>query len=207
MGLARRFVSYRIASDYKAGRERLPGIDQAIDEAKAEACEHVGLLSVSDYEADDIAATLTRKGLEAGARVVLYSSDKDLHGLLVADHVTQLTQIKRTRDDVKLFWRTAADVFGEFGVTPEQWRDFKTMVGDKSDNVAGVRKVGPEYAARVLSQCGSLDGFYENPFACNVPNGIRTALFNARPTIDTTRRLVTLRKDVPIPHDWLECCP
>ena len=104
-------------------------------------------------EADDVLAVAVARAREKGLRVVIASSDKDLMQLVDGDRV--------------MLWDAMRDrVYGEpeviakFGVPPLQLRDLLALVGDTSDNVPGVRGIGPTTAAELLTEFGTLDGVY-----------------------------------------------
>lgn len=90
---------------------------------------------LDDYEGDDVIATLTRTGTASGRPVTCYSGDRDLLQL-ANDTVTILSPARRTI--------TPADVLARHGVTPRQWPDYRALTGDPSDNIPGVRGIGPD---------------------------------------------------------------
>lgn len=193
---------------YKAGRTKPEGIEAALMQAK-EQCglKSIGMLSVEGFEADDILATLTVEAMYAGANAVLYSNDKDLHQLIDAGRVCQLLKVKRLPgpgNRIEMHWQNAASLFEAFGVRPDQWCDWKCLVGDDSDNIEGVCNIGPVTAKKILQVCGSIDRFYERPFAVNLSKSQHAAMINAKNEIPLLRELVTLRRDVPLPSDWKE---
>jgi DNA polymerase-1 len=194
---------------YKAGRQRLPGIADAIA-AAVDVCDSLGIEHhrLNGIEADDLIATLTAQAIESDARAVIYSADRDLHQLLREGQVSQLLRIVRRRratpndHGLDLDWLTWADVGQRYGIGPAAWVDYRAMVGDTSDHVPGVRGIGPKTAAQVLQDCGTLARFYASPFTARITPKQRTALFNARDRVQLLRDLFTLRRDVPLdsPH-------
>lgn len=197
---------------YKAGRKRLPGVDGAIAEAK-ELLQRAGIWSVNvdGFEADDLIATYTKIGRADGARVVIYSRDRDLHQLISEGEVCQLLQAKRrsnsaTHGAFEFVWRNEEGLRVNFEVTPSQWVDFKCLTGDPSDSIRGVDGIGEQIAGRLLKACGSLDKFYSNPFQYALTDKKRAALLNAKNRIPLLRQLCTLRSDVPLPDYWREAC-
>ncbi|MCS7083989.1 MAG: 5'-3' exonuclease [Aquificaceae bacterium] len=140
-----------IYSAYKATRPSMP------DELKLQlpvikkACELIGisLLEIEGYEADDIIYTITKIAQESGFEVLIISPDKDLLQL-VDERVKVFNPLKE-----ELFDRQK--VFEKFGVYPEQIRDFLALVGDKVDNVPGVKGIGPKTAPEVLKRYKSVE--------------------------------------------------
>ncbi len=179
---------HQLTDSYKAGRKKLPGIDKALAEAKARCVDMcIGSIAVDDFEADDIIATLVDAGLQDGARVVIISRDRDLHQCLREGEVTQLIKATRVKKDGKnsfdFAWRNSDSLRVEFLVTPDQWVDFKCLVGDPSDAISGVDGIGEQLAGRLLKECGTLDRFYENPFGYKMTDRKRISLMNAKPRI------------------------
>jgi 5'-3' exonuclease len=139
---------------YKAQRE-LPPPEL---EAQLAGCQavaralHVPVFSDDRYEADDLIATLARPAVEAGARVVVVSSDKDL-AQLVGPRLELFDFAKDTRlgpDGVK----------AKFGVTPGQIPDYLGLAGDAVDNIPGVKGVGAKTAVALLDAFADLDELY-----------------------------------------------
>lgn len=193
---------------YKAGRSKPEGIESALMRAK-ELCgtESIGVLSIEGFEADDILATLTVEATKAGANSVLYSNDKDLHQLIEPGRVCQLMKVVRLTgagNRLELHWQNSESLFKAFGVRPDQWCDWKCLVGDGSDNIDGVCNMGPVTARKLLQVCGSIEAFYENPLALGLSKSQYHSMLAAKKDMPLLRELVTLRRDVPLPADWKE---
>jgi DNA polymerase-1 len=138
-------------AEYKAHRPPMPDELRAQVEPLIAVVEALGLplLRVPGVEADDVIGTLARRAAERGHRVVISTGDKDM-AQLVDGHVTlvnTMTDSTLDRDGVKR----------KFDVYPEQIVDYLALVGDTSDNIPGVPKVGPKTAAKWLNQYGTLD--------------------------------------------------
>ncbi len=200
-----------IYPDYKAGRKKPEGISEAIAATQLRCTTMgIGKIIVGGYEADDILATLSDEGRADGCRVVIYSNDRDLHQMISGGEVTQLLKVTRVRGgNNKRFdftFRTAKDLMVEFDVRPDQWVEYKCLVGDPSDNILGFANIGPTTAGRLLRDCGSLDEFYKNPFKTGLTDHQRAICFNHKPYLPLLRELCTLRRDVPLPEFWREGC-
>jgi DNA polymerase I len=151
-------------------------------------------LEVPGYEADDIIAALAKQGTAAGMEVVICSSDKDLMQLCTAD-VTVLDTMKNRR-------LGPAEVKEKFGVSPEQLGDVLALMGDSVDNVPGVEGIGPKTAAELINKYGTLDALLAH--ASEVKGKRGEALVAARDLCRTSRELVRLRDDVPLPKTLAE---
>jgi len=155
------------------------------------------LWEADGYEADDILAGACRSAVKAGHDVVIASSDKDL-AQLVQFGVTWLspkTGESRDRDGVR----------AKFGVWPEQMRDYLAIVGDSTDNVRGVRGVGPKIAAKLLGDFVTIEqlmsAVVHAPRTVGTP-AVVAALTEAIEWLPLTVKLVSLKYDAPI--EWGE---
>jgi 5'-3' exonuclease len=191
-----------VSESYKANR---PPSDEPMHHQIRLACEQLKadgfpVWSVKGFEADDLIASAVARALEdADAAedtfVSIASADKDLLQL-VGWHVT----VKSLRDGSVI---DEAAVLAKFGVRADQIRDYLTLVGDASDNVKGVKGVGPKTAAALLAKFGTLDALYAALMTPTdkaiVTPAICSALMDFVPLLDETRTLITLRTDVDIP--------
>src|ERR1700709_105821 len=126
-----------------------------------EALHAMGITTVAkeDYEADDILATLATRGAEDGYRVLVVSGDRDAIQM-VNDDVTLLYPNARGVSELKRYDRDA--VFERYGIEPPQYPDIAALVGETSDNLIGIDKVGEKTAVKWINQFGSLAGVLEH---------------------------------------------
>ncbi len=146
------------------------------------------------FEADDVIATAVRMAREAGdIDVTIASSDKDMLQL-VGDDVRAMSLSTGHTLGVE-------EVIAKFGVHPKDMRGLLALVGDASDNVPGVPRVGPKNAARLLHEFGDVFNLLAK---CDqvTPPSIREAVFSCGDGIRLAYELVGLRDDVPI--EWAE---
>lgn len=149
-------------ADYKAGRaktpdefrEQFPFIRQMLD---AMGVKHYEL---DRYEADDIIGTLDKMAerTDVPFDVTIVSGDKDLIQLTDENTVVEIS--KKGVAEFEEF--TPAYLMEKLGITPTQFIDLKALMGDKSDNIPGVTKIGEKTGLKLLTEFGSLDGIYEN---------------------------------------------
>lgn len=145
------------------------------------------------WEADDVIATLVEMVADKDVEVTVISSDKDLRQLL-GPKVSMFNFRKNQ-------YLRADDVVADWGVTPSQVIDFQALVGDTADNVPGVPLVGPKKATALLEKFGSLEGVLEH--ADEAPGAkLRENLKTYAEQARVSKRLVTLRRDLPIEVDW-----
>jgi DNA polymerase-1 len=157
----------------------------------------VPVLEATDYEADDLIATLARRAREAGQRVVIVSSDKDLMQL-VDDRCVLV-------DTMKNITYGPAEVEEKFGVPPAQLGDLLALMGDSVDNVPGVPGVGPKTACALIKHFGSLDALLQRIDEVPAIAGLRGAKGVAdkvRAHVEAarlSRKLVALDEHVALP--------
>jgi DNA polymerase-1 len=147
-------------SEYKANRSETPTdfkgqvslVQEVLAALRVPVVEKVG------YEADDVIATLAREGREAGMQVLICSGDRDAFQL-VSDDVTVLYPRRGVSDLARM---TPAAVLERYAVGPEHYRAIAAMVGETSDNLAGVPGVGEKTAAKWINLYGDFDGVVEH---------------------------------------------
>ncbi len=141
------------------------------------------------FEADDIIGTLTSIGLKRDLDVVIVSGDKDFAQLIEPGVV-----LYDTMKDVKY---DSALALEKWGVPPTQMIDYLALVGDSSDNIAGVAGIGPKGAQKLLQQYKDIEDIYANLTDVK-PDGIRKKLEASREEAFLSKKLVTIVQDIPI---------
>lgn len=179
--------------EYKANRPPMPDDLRPQAEQIRVLADLSGwnVLAIAGVEADDVLATLAKKGCENGFQVAISSGDKDLMQL-VND---QITVIDTMKDAVY----NREGVFAKFAVYPEQIVDYLTLMGDKVDNVRGVDKCGAKTAAKWLSEFASLDNLLAN--ADKIGGKIGENLRCAMSYLPLSRQLILLKDNVDLPCD------
>ena len=153
---ARKNFRNEIYSEYKANRSDPPDDLAPQFEYIRKSVEAFNLPSIEmiNYEADDLIATYAKKIVNAGAKVTVISSDKDLMQL-VSDKV-------RLYDPMKSKVLGNKEVLEKFGVKPDQVIDVQSLAGDSSDNIPGVPGIGIKTAAELINKYGNLDNLLKN---------------------------------------------
>ncbi|MGW9632310.1 DNA polymerase I [Agromyces sp. NPDC055520] len=164
----------------------------------------VRTLEKEDFEADDILATLAARGREEGYRVLLVSGDRDTIQL-VNDDVTLLYPNTQGVSQLKRYDTEA--VVERYGIRPEQYPDVAALVGESSDNLIGITKVGEKTAVKWLGLYGSLDGILEH--ADEIKGVVGQNLRDEKENAIRNRRLNRLVTDVEldVAIDELEAKP
>ncbi|MSQ91528.1 MAG: DNA polymerase I [Gammaproteobacteria bacterium] len=176
--------------EYKAHRPPMPDELRAQIAPLLEAIPALGLpmLRVAGVEADDVIGTLAERAARAGLSVIISTGDKDM-AQLVNDQITLVNTMFETKLD-------RAGVKAKFDVFPEQIVDYLALVGDSSDNIPGVPKVGPKTAAKWLNEYGSLDAIIEH--AADIQGKVGESLRENLATLELSKRLATIRRDVKL---------
>ena len=180
---------------YKATRKDPPEELVVQMEHFSQIVEAMGwpVITVPGVEADDVIATLVEQARARDWEVVIYSADKDIMQM-VGEGVSMIDALRQTT-------YTREEVIKKMGVPPEKIPDFLALVGDTSDNIPGLHGVGDKTAALLLEQYGTLDALIAaNPVVPRIkikqPFGDPEQLERVK----LSRRLVELRRDVPLPH-------
>jgi DNA polymerase I len=180
-------------AEYKANRPAMPDDLRAQTEPLLEAVEALGLplLRISGVEADDVIGTLACRAASAGQQVLISTGDKDM-AQLVNEHITLVNTMSGTVLD-------RAGVKAKFDVFPEQIIDYLALVGDSSDNIPGIDKVGPKTAAKWLNKYGTLDALLAH--AAEIEGKVGDNLRAGLTTLALSRQLATIRCDLELPLD------
>ena len=180
-------------AEYKAHRPPMPDDLRVQVEPLLDTVRALGLplLRLQGVEADDVIGTLATRAAAAGQQVLISTGDKDMCQL-VGPHITLINTMSDSRYDRE-------GVKAKFDVWPEQIIDYLALVGDSSDNIPGIDKVGPKTAAKWLGQYGSLDNLIAH--AAEVPGKVGENLRAGLDTLQLSRQLATIRCDLDLPAD------
>jgi len=181
-------------AEYKAGRDAQPeDLSAQIPLAREiVAALELPILEVPRFEADDVIATLV-KNAPADADVLVLSTDRDLMQL-VGERV-------HLEDGIRARRYTPEEVEKRFGVPPEKVLDFRALVGDKSDNIPGVRGIGEKGAAQLIREWGDLENLIAHAGEIKAKRP-REALQSLADDARLSKELATLRDDVPLEGDF-----
>ena len=188
---ARKNFRNEIYSEYKANRAEAPDDLAPQFEYIRKSVKAFNLPSIEliNYEADDLLATYAKQITEAGAKVTIISSDKDLMQL-VSNKI-------RLYDPMKSKVIGEKEVLDKFGVKPNQVIDVQSLAGDSSDNIPGVPGIGIKTAAELINKYETLDTLLDK--ASEIPqNKRRETLIANKDKALLSRKLVTLKDNVPV---------
>ena len=176
--------------EYKANRSKMPEELIIQVEPLKEIIKSSGysLIEIPKVEADDVIGTLALQGANKGYKVFIASGDKDM-AQLVSSEVTVIDDQKNSVWDEK-------GVLEKFGVKADQIVDYLTLVGDSSDNIPGVPKVGPKTAVKWLNEYQNLDSLIRNKEKIKGKVGENLREFEKQ--IPLTKRLVTILTEIDV---------
>ncbi|MBQ0789452.1 MAG: DNA polymerase I [Cycloclasticus sp.] len=177
-------------AEYKANRASMP--DELREQIKPlhKLIKAMGLPLVMEegVEADDVIGTLAQQAQAAGLQVIISTGDKDI-AQLVTDKISLINTMNNQ-------WLDEAGVIEKFGVPANRIIDYLALMGDTSDNIPGIPKVGPKTAAKWINEYGSLDGVIAR--ADEIKGKVGESLRDHIDAIPLSKELVTIRCDVPL---------
>lgn len=192
-----------IYSEYKAQRDavpedlllQIPRIEEVLDGF------NINRFKIDGYEADDVMGTLSQKLSNEGIEVIVVTGDKDLAQILDKNVKIALLGKGEGGDKFKIL-ETDEDVVEYLGVTSKMIPDFFGLIGDSSDGIPGVRKIGPKKAVPMLEKYGNLEGVYENiDKLTEIPGIGKSLIINMKEDKEIafiSRKLATIEKDTPL---------
>jgi len=188
---------------YKATRDAMPD-DMRTQMTRIETllrAFNIPIITYPNFEADDILGTLARQAQAAGLDVLVMTGDRDMFQL-VDDHIKILYTSGGPNPVTSAYGLD--EVQARYGLTPQQFIDFKALTGDASDNIPGVPGVGEKTAIKFLQQFGAIDELYQHLDAISGPK-TRQALIDAQAQVTHNRRLVTISTDLDLTFDPAQC--
>jgi DNA polymerase-1 len=180
-------------AEYKSNRPPMPDDLRGQIEPLLETVEALGLplLRIAGVEADDVIGTLATRAAAAGEHVLISTGDKDM-AQLVNEHITLVNTMTGTVLDRQ-------GVKNKFDVWPEQIIDYLALVGDSSDNIPGIEKVGPKTAAKWLGTYQNIDNLVAH--AAEIGGKVGENLRAGLDMLALSRQLATIRIDCDLPED------
>lgn len=183
-----------IHPEYKAGRKPAPPdfYDQIPILHELLEAFSWPLYELDDYEADDIMGALARKAAKEGLEVDLISSDLDMLQCLGPN--VHMYAMKNGLSNIEKF--SPASFEAKYTIQVEQFLDYKSLVGDSSDNLPGVPGVGPVAAKKLLNQYETLDGIYEH--LDEITGTLRTKLEAGKESAYMSKKVAEIWFDAPV---------
>ena len=187
---------HKMSTEYKSNRKGMPDDLHAQMPVVKNLLDLYGIkrMELAGYEADDLIGTLSKQGEEQGMDVYIFSGDHD-DFQLISDKVSVIMpQSGKGKEPRVLFDRK---MFEEtYGVKPEVFVQVKALMGDNSDNIKGVEKVGEKTAFKLIADYGSCDGVYEN--ADKLSPALRERIKASRELLDLNLKLCKIDRESPV---------
>lgn len=191
--------------DYKAGRSEMPDDLSVQWPLIKQGIEKLGIpiYELPGYEADDVIGTVVKRSKDSNTKILILTGDQDAFQL-VDDEGNVQVLMTVARDGLATYGRQ--QVFEKLGIWPEQVPDYKGLCGDNSDNIPGVRGIGPKTAVTLLSEYQTIEGIYEN-LEKITSKSVKQKLTDGRESAFKSKQLATIHPDVNIEgFEFQKCC-
>ncbi|GLH60797.1 5'-3' exonuclease H3TH domain-containing protein [Paulownia witches'-broom phytoplasma] len=191
---------HQLYDAYKQGRPETPS---ALISQIPLIKQYLDLIGVKyhvqdEYEADDIIGTLAKEASNQNKTVSIYSSDRDL--LQLVDEKITVCLLKKGLREIKCY--TPPTLFEEYGLKEYQMIDYKSLIGDPSDNIKGVLGIGPKTAQKLLQEYDSLDNLMQN--LDNIKPILKTKIQNSQADLELSKIITAIDLKVPLPFDCMQ---
>lgn len=189
--------------DYKANRLSMPDSLRVQLELIKEGLNalDIPIYTKQDYEGDDVIGTIVEQASKKGHKTYILTGDKDSFQLV--DDFGLSTVLIPQKGEINKY--NKEKVFENLGVYPNQVIDYKALCGDSSDNIPGIKGIGPKSAQTLLAQYKTLDGIYEN--VNNITKkALKEKLIKGKESAYLSQFLATIVKDLDIEFDFNSCC-
>jgi len=194
--------------DYAGYKAQRPEVDVELTNQLDRVREVVEVLSmpifqVEGFEADDVIGTLARQAADGG-EVIIVTGDQD--AMQLVDDSVRVWLPKRGKQEAKLYG--VEEVKQKFELTPEQIVDLKALAGDASDNIPGVRGIGPKTATTLLNKFLTVERLYDAIRSKNLPAvsaAVIKKLADGYEEAVRSKKLAAIVTDVPIKLSWDKC--
>ncbi len=189
--------------DYKANRAEMPDDLSVQWPLIKEGVKRLGLpvYELAGYEADDVIGTIARDAEGKGFDVLILTGDQDAFQLIEGKD-QKIKVLMPGKGGLQQYGRQ--EVFNKLGVWPEQITDYKGLCGDTSDNIPGIRGIGPKTAQQLLSSYADLDGVYKHIDEIK-SKALSSKLIEGEMVARQSKGLATIDHKVPIEFDYAHC--
>lgn len=185
---------HKMSADYKANRKgmpeelalQMPVIKEILDKAGIARCEYKG------YEADDLIGTFSKKASEKGMKVYIFSGDHDDFQLIDENVSVIMPQSGKDKPPRQLY--DEAYFTSVYGISPKSFIYVKALMGDNSDNIKGIDKVGEKTALKLISDYKNFDGIFEN--LDKLTPSLKSKLLGQEEFLEFNLKLCTIVRDV-----------
>lgn len=189
---------HKMYDGYKANRKKMP------DELAAQMpiikdvldAMNIKRVEIEGYEADDILGTLAKKSRNQNIQTVLFTGDRDSFQLIDDGIVVKLPSTKGGKTETEVY--DTEKILEKYGVTPIQLIEVKSLMGDASDNIPGVKGIGEKTALKYIQEFGSLEKLYDNISSDIVKGKSKELLVEYKDDAFMSKDLARIDINVPI---------
>lgn len=188
-------------TEYKAGRKKMPP-ELAMQMPVLKeilAAMNIKMVEMEGFEADDLIGTIAREAEELGLKPLVITGDKD--ALQLATDITSILITRKGISEFEIYDRQA--MIDKYGFTPQQFIDFKGLMGDTSDNIPGIPGVGEKTAQKLILEYGSVENLI-NSTDSMPKNKLREKIEENAQLAIMSKRLATINTHVPVEIDFDE---
>lgn len=196
-------------TEYKANRGPMDeDLANQIDRTKeVVSVLNIPQFGIKGFEGDDVIGTLARQATdekkEKDTQVVIVTADRDALQLIKEKQIVVYLPIQNRASQAVVF--DEDKVMEVYGLKPKQIIDLKSLMGDASDNIPGVKGVGKVMASKLINDFGDLDGVYKNIGSDKISKRVREMLITDKKMAEQSYKLAEINKDVPLKIDWKDC--
>jgi DNA polymerase-1 len=162
---------------------------------------------IDGFEGDDVIGTLARQATdeekEKDTQVVIVTADRDALQLIKEKQIVVYLPIQNRASQSVVF--DEDKVMEVYGIKPRQLIDLKSLMGDSSDNIPGVKGIGKVTASKLIQEFGSLDGVYKNIDNDKISKKVKEMLLSDREMADQSFKLAEINQEAPLKIDWEDC--
>ncbi len=189
---------HKMYGEYKAGRHAMPDELRGQFPILKEWLTLAGYcyIECEGYEADDILGTLSHSADISGNTCVIATGDRDSLQLVSDNTRVLLTVTKMGHPEITDY--TTSKLFEDYGLTPAEMIELKSLMGDSSDNIPGVTGVGQKTATELITKYHNIDYIYEHLDELDIKEGVRAKLAAGRDNAFLSRTLGTISQEAPI---------
>lgn len=196
-------------ADYKANRGPM---DEELATQIERTKEVVSVLNIPQfgiegYEGDDVIGTLARQATdekkEKDTQVVIVTADRDALQLIKEKQIVVYLPIQNRASQAVVF--DEDKVMETYGFKPQCIVDLKSLMGDSSDNIPGVKGIGKVTATKLILDFGSLEGVYKNIKSDKINNRVREMLIAGKEMAQQSFKLAEINKEAPLKINWKDC--
>lgn len=212
--VSKKTFRHQVYEEYKAGRKEMDvELFNQIDRTK-QVVESLNIpqVGIEGYEGDDVIGTISSLAkVDDNSKVIVVTGDRDALQLVEEDKVvvyipgSLVSFGSRVIKDRGMLIYNEKAVVAKYGLLPKQMIELKSLMGDASDNIKGVKGIGQVTATKLIKEYGSIDNLYALINESDINERVKRLLVEGKDFAFMSRELVTINKEVPVKFSWDSC--